>query len=64
MELELQRSAFLVADRLTLADISLLAYTRVAHEGGFDLSTYGAVKRWIAASERELKIQAFSSEVG
>jgi glutathione S-transferase len=38
----------------TLADVALLAYTRVAHEGGFDLTDYGAVRRWIKDSESVL----------
>lgn len=37
MEEQLSRSSFLVGDSLTIADISLFAYTHVAHEGGFDL---------------------------
>ena len=39
--------AFLVAERYTVADISLYAYTHVAHEGGFDLSGYPAVRNWL-----------------
>ena len=31
---------FLVADRYTIADIALYAYTHVADEGGFDLAGY------------------------
>ena len=38
---------FLVGDTLTVADIALLAYTRVAHEGGFDLSARPNVQGWI-----------------
>jgi glutathione S-transferase len=30
-----------------VADIALYAYTHVAHEGGFDLSTYPAVDAWL-----------------
>ncbi|MEM5516925.1 glutathione S-transferase family protein [Henriciella sp. AS95] len=41
-------------DAMTLADISLLAYTRLAHEGGFDVSEFPAVQAWIARCEREL----------
>jgi len=32
----------------TIADIALYAYTHVAHEGGFDLSGYPAVRAWLA----------------
>ncbi|WP_139792173.1 glutathione S-transferase family protein [Henriciella litoralis] len=41
-------------EQMTLADISLLAYTRLAHEGGFDVSEFQAVHGWIARCEREL----------
>ncbi|MES2752347.1 MAG: glutathione S-transferase family protein [Pseudomonadota bacterium] len=54
MEHELKDKRFLVGEALSLADVSLLAYTRVAHEGGFHLDGYAAVKRWIADSEKVL----------
>jgi glutathione S-transferase len=54
MESQLASTFFLVGDVFTLADVALLAYTRVAHEGGFDLADYGAVRRWINDSERAL----------
>ena len=38
---------FFVADRYTIADIALYAYTHVAAEGGFDLSRYPAVVSWL-----------------
>jgi glutathione S-transferase len=44
----LEGRTFLVGDTLTLADISLYAYTHVAHEGGFDLAEYPAVRGWLA----------------
>ena len=40
--------AFLVADRYSIADISLYAYTHVAHEGSFDLEGYPAIRAWLA----------------
>ncbi len=48
MEHELASKRFLVGDRLSLADVALLAYTRVAHEGGFHLGGYASLRRWIA----------------
>ncbi|CAN5170196.1 glutathione S-transferase family protein [soil metagenome] len=54
MEHDLKDRRFLVGEALSLADVSLLAYTRVAHEGGFHLDGYDAVKRWIADSEKIL----------
>jgi glutathione S-transferase len=36
-----------VADRLSLADIALYAYTHVAEDGGFDLSSFPSVMHWL-----------------
>lgn len=47
MEERLSGGSYLVGDRLTIADISLYAYTHVADEGGFDLSAYPAVRAWV-----------------
>jgi glutathione S-transferase len=38
---------WLVGGRYSIADISLFAYTHVAHEGGFDLDPYPAIRAWI-----------------
>lgn len=54
MESQLATTRFLVGDLFTLADVALLAYTRVAHEGGFDLTDYSAVRRWIGDSDASL----------
>jgi glutathione S-transferase len=47
MDEHLASRSFFVAERLTLADIALYAYTHVAEEAGFDLSAYPAVSRWL-----------------
>ncbi|WP_460051994.1 glutathione S-transferase family protein [Sessilibacter sp. MAH2] len=47
MEKHLSDKSFFVGDGPTIADISLYAYTHVAHEGGFDLANYPAVQGWI-----------------
>jgi hypothetical protein len=39
---------FFVAERYTIADIALYAYTHVAGEGGFDLAAYPSVCAWLA----------------
>jgi glutathione S-transferase len=44
----LQLQDYLATDSVSLADISLYAYTHVAHEGGFDLSTFPAMRAWIS----------------
>lgn len=56
MESQLRATRFLVGERVTLADMALVAYTRVAHEGDFDLSLYPSLRRWIAEAERALGI--------
>ncbi len=52
----LEETAFLVGDSVSLADVALVAYTRVAHEGGFDLADYPRTVAWIARVEAELGI--------
>lgn len=56
MELHLTLNEYFVGSSLTLADIALVAYTRVAHEGGFDLSEFPSVHRWVARIETDLGI--------
>ncbi len=51
MEQQLAKTRFLVGDRLTVADISLYAYTHVAHEGGFNLELYPHIQRWCGQIE-------------
>ena len=43
----LRERRFLVADRYTIADIALYAYTHVANEGGFDVDAYPAIGPWL-----------------
>lgn len=47
MEGHLADHEFFVADRYTIADTALYAYTHVAPEGGFDLEGFPAVRAWI-----------------
>lgn len=47
---------FLVGERVSLADVALVAYTRVAHEGGFELADFPRVRSWIARVETALGI--------
>jgi glutathione S-transferase len=44
----LEDRRFLVAERYTIADISLYAYTHVADEAGFELGRFPAVRSWLA----------------
>lgn len=55
MEQTLRQQNYLVGNALTIADISLYAYTHVAHEGGFDLSLYPAIQAWLTRIEQHPK---------
>jgi len=47
MDGQLASSKYFVGDFPTIADISLYAYTHVADEGGFDISNYQHILRWM-----------------
>jgi glutathione S-transferase len=47
LEQGLDGHEFLVGGRYSIADIALYAYTHVAHEGGFDLAGYPAIRAWL-----------------
>ena len=47
MERHLSGRRYFVAERYTIADIALYAYTHVAEEGGFDLSRYSHICGWL-----------------
>ncbi|NVK22890.1 MAG: glutathione S-transferase family protein [Kangiellaceae bacterium] len=51
MEKQLEDHAFIAGNSFTIADISLYAYTHVAEDGGFDLSSYPNVLKWIKRVE-------------
>jgi len=51
MEAALADRDWLVGERPTLADLALVAYTRVAPEGDFELEHYPAVVAWIGRVE-------------
>jgi glutathione S-transferase len=52
MEKHLSQNNFFVSNQLTIADISLYAYTHVADEGGFDLAVYPAILAWLSRIQR------------
>jgi glutathione S-transferase len=56
MDGALAGSRFLAGDALSLADVALVAYTRMADQGGFDLGDYPGVKAWISRVEDALSI--------
>jgi glutathione S-transferase len=53
MDEQLSRSRYLCGETLTIADISLYAYTHVASDGGFDLAGYENILAWIARVEAQ-----------
>jgi len=58
MEQALSQRDYFVGSQLSCADIALVAYTRVASEGGFDLTPYPSVTAWIDRVERDLAISS------
>jgi len=48
MEGHLAERSFFVAERFTIADIALYAYTHVADEGDFDLANFPTIRAWLA----------------
>ena len=62
LEQRLGVARFLLGEAFSLADVALLAYTRLAHEGGFDLAAHKAVRRWIGDSEHKLGLPPALSE--
>ena len=61
MEHQLRETPYLIGSVLTLADIALLAYTRKAELGGFDLASYPSVQAWIARMQSDLGLKPISS---
>jgi glutathione S-transferase len=48
METHLKSHDFFAADRYTIADIALYAYTHVAHECDYDVTGFPALQAWLA----------------
>ena len=47
MEMHLAGRRFFAADRFTIADIALYAYTHLAHTCDFDLARFPAIRAWL-----------------
>jgi glutathione S-transferase len=56
MQRHLAARAWFAGDSLSCADVALVAYTRLAHEGGFDLAQWPAVQAWVMRVEQALGI--------
>lgn len=58
MEKRLTDRKWFVGQAMTIADISLFGYTRLADEGGFDLSARPNLRAWVSRCENELMLPA------
>ena len=54
MEQLIKGRTWFAGEALSVADIALLAYTRLAHEGGFDLTSRPRTQVWIGRCENAL----------
>ena len=61
MDRSLSGRNWLTGETMTIADIALLPYTRLAHEGGFDLSSRGNVRAWIGRCETAVGLSTANS---
>lgn len=57
MDDHLARRRYFVGERLSLADIALVAYTRFSHQAGLDLKRWPHVRDWVRRIEDDLKIE-------
>jgi glutathione S-transferase len=57
MDRALTARNWLAGETMTVADIALLPYTRLAHEGGFDLSSRGKIRDWVGRCEQALGLE-------
>jgi len=53
----LKDRAYFVGEKLSLADIALVAYTRFAHQAGIELGSYPRVRAWVRRIETDLKLE-------
>jgi len=57
MQRHLVNQDWMVAGQMSLADLCLVAYTRFAEEGGFDLESFPDVQNWVARVLQKLNRQ-------
>lgn len=53
MNSALAKSEYFLGDSLSVADLSLFAYSHVAHEGGYELANYSNLQRWIMSIQEQ-----------
>ncbi len=56
MEGHIATRRYFVGEKLTLADLALVAYTRFAHEAGFDLAEFPHVRSWVDRVKADLNL--------
>jgi glutathione S-transferase len=57
MDEHLENRRYFVGEKLSLADIALVAYTRFAHQAGLDLAATPDVAAWVRRIEHDLGIE-------
>jgi len=57
MNSHLESRKYFVGEKLSLADIALVAYTRFAHQAGLDLARTSHVAAWVHLIENDLGIE-------
>lgn len=57
MNNHLETRRYFVGEKLSLADVALVAYTRFAPQAGLDLTPYSHVRDWIGRVEQDLKLE-------
>jgi len=57
MDEHLEGRGYFVGERLSLADIALVAYTRFSHQADIDLNQYPNVAAWVRRVEGDLNIE-------
>jgi glutathione S-transferase len=62
MDEHLEGRSYFVGEKLSLADIALVAYTRFAHQAGLDLAQFPNVAAWVRRVETELHIEHADKE--
>jgi glutathione S-transferase len=53
----LMTRAYFAGEKLSLADIALVAYTRFAHQAGLDLANWPHVRQWVRRIEDDLMLE-------
>jgi glutathione S-transferase len=57
MDSHLAGAHYFVGEKLSLADIALVAYTRFAHDAALELAKYPNLRAWVRRVETDLKIE-------